>query len=318
MSEAWGQQGDATAVAAPDGPSAGAMLRQAREATGLHIAALAVALKVPVRKLEALEDDRYDLMTDSVFVRGLAASVCRTLKIDPQPILERLPQTTAPRLLRDNEGINAPFRAPSDGPPANWAKRLTKPVYLIVFALLFGALAVVFFPQTIHDGAVVSVSAPTAPVAPAAMASTSAQASSDVQVPIAAAATPPAPANVTPVSPTPLPAAVPAPVATVAAAPLAIAAKPATETASGALVPSATGVLVVRATGASWVEITDAKGTSPVRKILAAGESVVANGPLPIRVVVGRSDLTQVLVRGKPFDLKPYTRADNLARFDVK
>ena len=35
--------------------SAGSMLRQAREMAGLHIGALAVALKVPVKKLEALE-----------------------------------------------------------------------------------------------------------------------------------------------------------------------------------------------------------------------------------------------------------------------
>ena len=37
--------------------SGGAMLRQAREAAGLHIGALAVSLRVPVKKLEALEAD---------------------------------------------------------------------------------------------------------------------------------------------------------------------------------------------------------------------------------------------------------------------
>ena len=45
-------------------PCAGALLRQAREASGLHIAALAVLLKVPVKKLEALESDRLDLLPD--------------------------------------------------------------------------------------------------------------------------------------------------------------------------------------------------------------------------------------------------------------
>lgn len=39
----------------PPVQTAGALLRQARESTGLHIAALAVAMKVPVKKLEALE-----------------------------------------------------------------------------------------------------------------------------------------------------------------------------------------------------------------------------------------------------------------------
>jgi cytoskeleton protein RodZ len=96
------------------GPSAGSLLRQAREAAGLHVAALAVALKVPVRKLEALEDDRYEALPDTVFIRALASSVCRTLKVDPQPILDRLPQGHAPRLVPERQAINAPFRAPGD------------------------------------------------------------------------------------------------------------------------------------------------------------------------------------------------------------
>ncbi|MDB5966089.1 MAG: hypothetical protein JWQ72_2589, partial [Polaromonas sp.] len=79
-------------------PSAGSLLRRAREAAGLHIAALALALKVPVKKLEALEADRYDELSDAVFVRALAASVCRNLKIDPAPVLQRLPATATPRL----------------------------------------------------------------------------------------------------------------------------------------------------------------------------------------------------------------------------
>ena len=62
--------------------TAGMLIRRAREASGLHIAALAVSLKVPVKKLEALEANRFELLPDAVFVRALAGSVCRTLKID--------------------------------------------------------------------------------------------------------------------------------------------------------------------------------------------------------------------------------------------
>ncbi|UUZ68449.1 helix-turn-helix domain-containing protein [Polaromonas sp. P2-4] len=54
-------------------PSAGTLLRDAREAAGLHIATLAVSLKVPVKKLEALEQDRFDLLPDLVFARWLPA-----------------------------------------------------------------------------------------------------------------------------------------------------------------------------------------------------------------------------------------------------
>ena len=101
-------------AAAADGLSAGTMLRQAREASGLHVSTLAVALKVPSRKLEALEADRYDELSDAVFVRALAASVCRNLKIDPAPVLLRLPASRGPQLAPSEGGINEPFRSPRD------------------------------------------------------------------------------------------------------------------------------------------------------------------------------------------------------------
>ncbi|MDO8288324.1 MAG: helix-turn-helix domain-containing protein, partial [Parvibaculum sp.] len=44
--------------AMPAEPTAGALLRAARQAAGIHIAALAALLKVPEKRLEALEHDR--------------------------------------------------------------------------------------------------------------------------------------------------------------------------------------------------------------------------------------------------------------------
>ena len=65
-------------MAESGGVTPGGLLREARQASGLHIAALAAALKVPVSKLEALESDNYEALPDAVFVRALASSVCRT------------------------------------------------------------------------------------------------------------------------------------------------------------------------------------------------------------------------------------------------
>jgi cytoskeleton protein RodZ len=69
----------------PGSPSAGALLRAAREKQGLHIAALAAAIKVAPRKLDALENDRWQDLPDATFTRALAQTVCRTLKIDARP-----------------------------------------------------------------------------------------------------------------------------------------------------------------------------------------------------------------------------------------
>ena len=76
-------------------------------------------------------------------------------------------------------------------------------------------------------------------------------------------------------------------------------------------------VLALSARGSSWIEVTDAKGQVLVRRNLAEGESVLPVGQLPLSVVVGRADMTDVSVRGKPLDVAGLAR-DNVARFEVK
>ena len=89
---------------------AGRLLRQAREQQQMSVQALASTLKVPVYKLQALEEDRWDVLTDSVFTRSLALSVCRLLHIPAEPVLAGLPKHEAAKLASNPEGINAPFK----------------------------------------------------------------------------------------------------------------------------------------------------------------------------------------------------------------
>jgi cytoskeleton protein RodZ len=287
-----------------EGPSAGVLLRRAREAAGLHVAALAVSLKVPVRKLEALEEDRYDLLPDAVFARALAASVCRTLKIDPQPVLQRLPQTSAPRLVQDTEGINAPFRSPSDAAgPHPWREQMSRPVFLAVFALLLGALVLVFMPDLRSEENLAA--------APKAAESTGAPMAAPIV--IQPASTIPEPAT---------PAAAPTIQAAVVSMPQAsltagVTPSPAAAVTNVAATAPASGLVMFRTRGPSWIEVTDGNGVVALRKLMAAGESAGAAGALPLAVTVGSSSNTQVEVRGKAFDLAPVSR-DNVARFEVK
>ncbi|GAA4418011.1 hypothetical protein GCM10023090_02420 [Acidovorax lacteus] len=58
-------------------------------------------------------------------------------------------------------------------------------------------------------------------------------------------------------------------------------------------------------------------GNVVFQKTLAADESASVSGTPPLAVVVGRSDATEVLVRGKPFSLEGLAR-ENVARFEVK
>ena len=67
----------------------------------------------------------------------------------------------------------------------------------------------------------------------------------------------------------------------------------------------------------SWVEVTDAKGLTVLSRTVTPGEVVNASGTLPLTAVVGRADVTQVMVRGKAFEITALAR-DNVARFEVK
>lgn len=300
---------DATAGVPAHALSPGTMLRQAREASGLHAATLAISLKVPVRKLEALEGDRFDELPDAVFVRALAASVCRTLKIDPAPVLLLLPATMGPRLAATEGGINAPFRSPRDAAGPTWRNQLSRPVFLAVFALLLGALVLIVLPSRQEE----AVSAP--PFAPAP---------SDDAAPVALAepvlASLAAPAPVATRSPgapgavvaTAAPALLSSPAVTAHAL-----ATPAAGSLAAAPVPVVDGIIVFRTKAASWIQVTDARGVVPLRRLLAAGESAAASGALPLTVTVGSASNTNVQVRGKPFDLAPVSR-DDVARFEVK
>ena len=96
--------------------SAGQMLRELRESAGVDPALLASAMKVSTQKLDALENDRLDLLPDVTFARGLASAICRAFGADPAPVLERMP-VSAPGLRPPEQNINQPFRRTGEMPP---------------------------------------------------------------------------------------------------------------------------------------------------------------------------------------------------------
>ena len=136
----------ANAPAAPRATSAGGLLRQARQAQGLHIAALAAAIKVVPRKLELLESDQYDKLPDATFTRALAQAVCRTLKVDAAPVLALLPPPNGHRLEQVSEGLNMPFHdRPGRFVPREWAS-VASPALWIAALLVMGAVLIYLLP----------------------------------------------------------------------------------------------------------------------------------------------------------------------------
>ncbi|MEI6839447.1 MAG: DUF4115 domain-containing protein, partial [Alcaligenaceae bacterium] len=76
-------------------------------------------------------------------------------------------------------------------------------------------------------------------------------------------------------------------------------------------------LLVFKAKSTTWVRVSDAKGSVQFEKTLAAGESAIASGVLPLAIVVGNVAATEMLVRGQAFNLEEVAK-NNVARFEVK
>jgi cytoskeleton protein RodZ len=284
--------------------SAGDMLRQAREAHGLHLDMVAAALKVTPQKLAALESDDIEALPDPVFARALAASVCRALRIDPAPVLAKLPGAQPAGLAQADRTMSKAL--PSQVRTGSASGGLpSRALLTVVVLLLVGAAVLFWLPQSILDRVGEAISQITSRVekseasapAPASQApGTPGQAGSVVEavqpaVPLAAAPSAAAPA-------------VPAPAA----------AAPAVQA------PASAGadLIVFVAREDSWITVNDSTGKSLLRRTVQAGETVGLSGALPLSVVVGRASGVDVQVRGKAFDLKPVTRGGGVARFEVK
>ena len=266
-----------------DEASAGAILRAAREKQGLHIAALAAAMKVAPRKLDALEHDRWDELPDATFVRALAQTVCRTLKIESGPVLKLLPPASALALGPDGGGLNAPFRDRPERDEPGLALGAIRPMVWAASLLMLAAIAVYFVPDKLWTSA---------PVQPAPPAASAAEAFADAASAVAFSAAS---------------AAIGEPLAAAAAA----ASSPAST-----LEPIA-GLLRLRASDQSWVEIKDGGGKTLVSRLLRPGENLGLDGSLPLRLTIGNASAMRLDFRGQAVDLAASTR-DNVARVELK
>jgi cytoskeleton protein RodZ len=288
--------------------TAGSLLRQARMAKGLHIAALATSIKVAPRKLELLESDRFDELPGATFTRALAQTVCRSLKIDAAPVLALLPLPADQSLSQMSLGLNAPFRdRPGRRVPSD-LQFLKSPVVLGAAVLVVASGMLYLLPagwlsdatQRAMTGAEQMAAAPApAPVADAASVSVleAAPAASTVVVETVQIASAAAPAAAS-AAPAEAAASVPAP---------ALVAAPAAAT---------SGALLLRTSAESWVEVIDGRGSPLLSRMLQPGETVGLDGASPLRVKIGNASATQVSFRGRAVELTP-TR-DNVAKLELK
>jgi cytoskeleton protein RodZ len=132
------------------GVSAGALLRQYREAQGFKLDVLAQVLRVSSAKLQALESDRLDELPDAMFARALTLAVCRQLKVDAAAVLALLPGQDVSRLAPKNErGLDFPLDRPSFLPQSTFVAvtHMFTPMRWAALIVLVLALVIGLWPE---------------------------------------------------------------------------------------------------------------------------------------------------------------------------
>jgi cytoskeleton protein RodZ len=299
--------GETTAVEA--GLAPGVVLREAREAAGLSIDAVAQQLKLHPRQVQALEEGRHDVLPGRTFVRGFLRNYARALQLDPERLLAMLPDA-APESLGTTAHNMGEIRFENE-PRRSWSRWV---IPLALIALI--ALAAVYEylrpgselrkgaePTTASQGAIAPAPPAGEPAPPAPKGGT------PLPNPLAGASTEPAQAP--PAAGTG--AGVPLP--TSATAPGAASAPGSSPVVSTIIPPGTPGepTLVIVFNGRSWVEVRDAKGRMLLSLTGSPGMTQSATGTPPYDVVIGSVADVSLQYRGSPVDLDPYRRA-NVAR----
>jgi len=285
----------------------GEILARERVAQGLTIEDVAQQLKFGARQLEALEQDRFDLLPGGTFARGMVRGYARLLKLDAESLLARMEGKLE---VPDPGQLAERFRQPV--PFAN-ASRRSNVVYGILSLLILAAVAGVLIEWKQERSKAARpldvASAPAQAVKPRA---------ADSAAPTEPAPPSPAAQPATAVQPSVAPAApkAPAPAAVQSAQNIAKPQIPPAAKAAPSAGPDARRI-VMRFDEESWVEVRDAAGHTLLEQLVPAGSQRVVSGQPPFDMVIGNAQHVQVTYQDQTFDLKPHTRVD-VARFTLK
>ena len=298
----------------------GQELAAAREARGLALADVAQQLKFAPRQLEALEQEQFSALPGATFARGMVRSYARLLKLDPDPLVERI----AGRFeVPDSNRLAARYHQPV---PFSDSARKSTFVYL---GLSLGVLVLVgvvgYEWQQERQAAAKSKGTEVAKAAPKERDRERETKPRAAPVP-AQVAVAPAPAPAAPVAPVPVATEKSKAVTTVAVAPSAVTPEKPKAVAQDKdkdkdkekpkVVSSGPHRLVVRTDGEAWIEIKDAADRMLVSSLNPAGSERVVRGKPPYQLVIGNASNVRVLYDDKPIDLAPHTRQD-VARLTV-
>lgn len=282
--------------------SIGAELARAREERGLSVVDVAQQLKFAPRQLEALEQDRFEQLPGGTFVRGMVRSYARLLKIEPEPLLERI----SGRFAAPDAGTLA-ARYSQPVPFSDNARRSTF-VYLgLSLGVLVIATGVGYSWYRDHNqsaqlaatkrAAQAAAKANAIATAPRAQPKVVEASPAPAPVPVQVKIEPPA--KVTPAKVEVVPAKPEKPV---------LVEKAATEKTAAAL-GGASNRVVIRCEEEAWIEVKDANDRMLVSSLNPKGAERVVRARGPLTLVIGNPAQVRVVHNDRAVDLAPHVKA---------
>jgi cytoskeleton protein RodZ len=311
-------------------PSAGDMLRTAREAAGMSVDTVAQQLKLAPRQVRAIEDGEFTQLPGRTFVRGFIRNYARLVRVDSEAVLGALPAGAAAPSL-DSPALQP--TAPTIGElPTTEDARPGWTRWAIPLTLVAIITATAFYEWT-HPAADTRGSAARESPPSRERAVSKAQAPGIVGTPLPN----PVAALPAPSSPAPVKGSTPPVVAPATSAPATVALKPPAESPPDAPPPSAPPSLVPSAATPSasavainsdapltlqfrdfsWTEVRDRNGRVLISRMNPGGTTQSIAGAPPFDVVIGNAADVALTWKGHSVDLAPHTR-QNVARFTLE
>lgn len=301
----------------------GAVLRAARESRGESLPEVARALKLSVRQLEAIEEERFSELPGPAFVKGFVRNYGRHLGVDVGPMVTARWGAGASMIELVPMG-NAAGILPVSGERSGMSK-LFVPVVLVL--VIGGALAWYFDGFDPNPGAQEAVQASDALSGSAVEPEAEGFGPPVEQDAVEGEVLPQAPAMVLPPSadapaPVQLPEQLllPEPAAKEVASAAQAAEVP--ETPAGgeasAEVSSGPGRLVFRLEGESWLEVRDSRDRRLYSGVGSAGSVRVVQGQGPFSLVIGNAAGVRLEHAGRNIELAPHTSPGGVARLTVE
>ena len=271
---------------APD-PTLGELMIAARERWNLSAGDVARQLRLALRQVQALEDNRFEALPGNTFVRGFIRNYAKVVQTDPATFLDAYernrPQLQTPEIWPiKNERIDFT------------AKPIPKWVWYLASAAVLAMLIPIGIYLALQDDELPAKPTPQA-VQPTPSNVTAEEAQMPLNLPLPQVVSSDEARTSTPSDTAPNATPAPNPPAAI-------------QSAGGAAPTSPHPILQLNFEGNAWVEIRDKSGKKIFSQLSRSGSEQVVQGEPPLSLVVGDAAKVKITYNGNPVDLAPHIR----------